>query len=440
MRGKKTYQLSNVEVFKKKLLYWAGHFERCCVLESNTGSFKMASNLDNSSFDYIVAVGSYSEIICGEYCSFDLLKFYYELKKDWLFGYFSYDLKNGIENTRSSGKDGIKMPPLLFFQPAIVFQINQNELTIHYLKDIDNSEKVDSYFKEINKTIPEECSYKSPNIKSRMSKTEYLQSVANLKTHIQKGNIYEVNFCQEFYAENASIAAVPLFEKLNEISRTPFATYFRVGDRYLLSASPERFMKKSGSTIISQPIKGTIKRGANDYIDSVLMHSLGNSDKEKRENVMIVDLVRNDLSHSAVRGSVHVKELFGVYTFNQVHQMISTISCELNEKVHFIDAIKNAFPMGSMTGAPKIKAMELIEEFETTKRGLYSGAVGYFTPDGDFDFNVVIRSILYNETLKYLSFIVGGAITDMALPESEYEECMLKAKAMFNVLNQQEIA
>jgi len=434
MRGEKTYKINNIKLFKTKLMYWAGSFERACVLESNSDRKNGLLNIETGGVDYLVAVSAYSEIFCGEQSSFEVLKSYYNIKRDWLFGYFSYDLKNGIESTDSSGNDNLYMPPLHFFQPDLVFQIKKNELKVHFLKCLFTEDKINVIFKRINKVRPQNITYVAPKVKSRITKEEYLRSVSGLKEHIKKGNIYEINFCQELYAENVSISPVNVFEKLNNISQTPFATYYRLDDRHLLSASPERFMQKKGRTIISQPIKGTVRRGENDLNDIALKKYLINSAKERCENVMVVDLVRNDLSHSAVKGSVKVKELFGVYTFAQVHQMISTVSCELDDKIHFIDAIKNAFPMGSMTGAPKIKAMELIEEYETTKRGLYSGAVGYITPEGDFDFNVVIRSILYNETSKYLSFIVGGAITDMSIPEDEYDECMVKAEAMFKVL------
>jgi para-aminobenzoate synthetase component 1 len=152
------------------------------------------------------------------------------------------------------------------------------------------------------------------------------------------------------------------------------------------------------------------------------------------ENLMIVDLVRNDLAKSSKPGSVKVEELFGIYSFKQLHQMISTVSSIKRENVDPVEVIKNAFPMGSMTGAPKIRAMELIEKYETTKRGVYSGASGYFTPEMDFDFNVLIRSIFYNDTANKLSFQVGSAITYDADPEYEYKECLLKAKAIFEIL------
>jgi para-aminobenzoate synthetase component 1 len=158
------------------------------------------------------------------------------------------------------------------------------------------------------------------------------------------------------------------------------------------------------------------------------------SEKEKAENLMIVDLVRNDLARSSKTGSVKVEELFGIYSFSQVHQMISTVSSQIKETTSAVEAIKNAFPMGSMTGAPKVMAMELIEKYENTKRGLYSGAIGYFAPNSDFDFNVVIRSIQYNESKQYLNFEVGSAITYDSDANLEYEECLLKAQAMMKAL------
>nr|MBA3971024.1 anthranilate synthase component I family protein [Bacteroidota bacterium] len=241
--------------------------------------------------------------------------------------------------------------------------------------------------------------------------------------------------CQEFFAENVVIDTSSVYKKLNTISSAPFSAYCKFGSHYVLCASPERFLQKCGNTLISQPIKGTIKRAENPKEDEKLKIELRSNKKEQSENVMIVDLVRNDLSRIAQKGSVKVNELFGIYSFKQVHQMISTVSCELKEGLTFTDILKTTFPMGSMTGAPKVSAMKLIEQYETTKRGLYSGAIGYIRPNGDFDFNVVIRSILYNADKKALSFMAGSAITDKADAFQEYDECLLKAKAMFEVLS-----
>ena len=202
-----------------------------------------------------------------------------------------------------------------------------------------------------------------------------------------------------------------------------------------MCASPEQYLQKTGNKIISKPIKGTIKRSSEFEEDELLKAKLFNSEKDKSENVMIVDLVRNDFSKCAEKGSVKVDELFGVYSFPQVHQMISTVSARLKAGVSGVSAIKSSFPMGSMTGAPKIKAMELIEKEEVFKRGLYSGSVGYFNPEGDFNFNVVIRSLFYSPELTQLSFAIGGAITDGSNALDEYEESLLKAKAIFEVFN-----
>ncbi|WP_370098262.1 anthranilate synthase component I family protein, partial [Xanthomarina gelatinilytica] len=271
-------------------------------------------------------------------------------------------------------------------------------------------------------------------IKPRISKTEYLSKVNTMLEHIYHGDIYEANFCQEFYIENTQINPLETYRKLNSISKPPFATFIKLNDKYLLSASPERYLKKTGTKIISQPIKGTAKRSKDSVEDKRLKEQLAIDEKERSENIMIVDLVRNDLSKTAKKGTVKVVELCQVYTFPQVHQMISTISSEIEETEHPVHVLESTFPMGSMTGAPKISAMKIIETLEETKRGVYSGAVGYFTPDSNFDFNVVIRSILYNHSQQYVSFSVGSAITAKSNPLKEYEECLIKAKAMREVL------
>ncbi|MDP6909224.1 MAG: anthranilate synthase component I family protein, partial [Flavobacteriales bacterium] len=282
--------------------------------------------------------------------------------------------------------------------------------------------------------IPSEITFNSENVsnvRSQIDRSEYISTVKKLKNHIQLGDIYEVNYCVEHAIEDVAISPFRLFEEMQQISPAPFSCFVADNGRFLLSSSPERFMKKEGVRLISQPMKGTNRRLSDNESQ---IKALQNDSKEVSENVMITDLVRNDLSKSAVRGTVKVDELCRVYEFKHVNQMISTVSAELREDVHPLDAILNAFPMGSMTGAPKIRAMELIDQYEDFSRGLYSGAVGYFTPELDFDFNVVIRSILYNKEKKIATFPTGGAITINSDPEKEYEECMLKAEAMRKVL------
>jgi para-aminobenzoate synthetase component 1 len=220
-----------------------------------------------------------------------------------------------------------------------------------------------------------------------------------------------------------------------EISPNPFAAFYRLQDKYLLCASPERFLMKTGNQISSQPIKGTNKRDLlNSLHDDELKKELAESRKDQSENVMIVDLVRNDLTKICKEASVKVDELFGIYSFPQVHQMISTIRGELKEATPFSQIISATFPMGSMTGAPKHRVMQLIDEYEPSSRGIFSGSVGYINPDGDFDFNVVIRSIMYNATNRCLSYQVGSGITFYSDPEKEWVECMLKAEAIKKVL------
>ncbi|WP_412465706.1 anthranilate synthase component I family protein [Pedobacter sp. KLB.chiD] len=411
----------NISDFKRKALHWANQFEVCCFLDSN--DYKDAY----SAYDFIIAAGVGNELKCSSGNGFDQLKSFYDVHTQWVFGYFSYDLKNEIETLQSHHPDGLNFADLYFFVPRYLIAFKDGKAEV-LLGDRPVLEEIESFTFDVKKQS------ETTQILTRLSKDQYIDKVEALRNHIQRGDIYEINFCQEFFAENAEIEPVHTFEVLNQVSPTPFAGYFKVYGKYILSATPERFLCKRGSRLITQPIKGTAKRSSDPEKDIAIKVQLRNSIKEQAENVMIVDLVRHDLTKSAVKGSVTVDELFGIYSFPQVHQMISTISCELNPEIHCVDAIKNTFPMGSMTGAPKVKAMKLIEEYEVTKRGIYSGSFGYITPDGDFDFNVVIRSILYNAESKYLSFQVGGAITYQSDAFLEYEECLLKASAILKVL------
>lgn len=418
---------------KTRLLQWAQQFEHCCLLNNN-----QYSHDDYHEYEWILAAGSkkhftYAQNL-GNPQGFTLLKNFLDNQHSAVFGFIGYDMKNELEKLESKNKDFIEFPDIFFFEPlhkiiiqdnCLVWETKENISETEILSIISTNE--DSQNSHFDNAAPIE-------IKQRLSKKEYIDKINAIKQHIQAGDIYEMNFCQEFYSTNVVINPVTTYLKLNQASPMPFSAFFKWKHCYALCASPERFIKKQGSTIISQPIKGTIRRGNSPDEDSQLINQLQNNPKERAENVMIVDLVRNDLSRTAAKGSVKVKELFGIYTFPLVHQMISTIVSEIKEENLYLDAIKYAFPMGSMTGAPKIRAMQLIEAYESTKRGLYSGCIGYFTPEKNYDFNVVIRTIQYNAVNKYLSFITGGAITINAAAEGEYEECLLKAKAMIKIL------
>lgn len=369
--------------------------------------------------------------------SFNDLENFLEQRKDWLFGYFSYDLKNELEELESSNYDGLNFPELYFFQPQKLIKIRGSRIEFLYQTDFaDEMEK--DYSAIMGFEIDRLHKDSGPNpikIKMRIHKDAYFQKADRFLKHIKRGDIYEANFCQEFYALDTFIDPLATYKRLNEISNPPFAAFMKLGEQYLLSASPERYLKKVKNKVISQPIKGTAPRSKDLKKDGKHKAILAADLKERAENIMIVDLVRNDLSRFAKKGSVTVEELCKVYSFKQVHQMISTVTCTVNGDLSPIEIIKQTFPMGSMTGAPKVSAMKIIEELEETKRGLYSGAVGYFDPDANFDFNVVIRSILYNELKKYVSYSVGSAITGKSIPENEYQECLLKAKAMREVLS-----
>lgn len=429
MRTAIKIQIQNPEHFKKQLLQWAQQFREVVFLDSND------YNQQYTSYDAVLAVDALTSIKTDYHRAFDDLNVYQQTTKDWLFGYLSYDLKNDTEDLQSANYDGLQFPDLFFFQPKKLFLIKGNEVEMAYLNMCDD--EVDGDVEEILNTEAgtEAKGLGAIDIKQRISREEYLIKVAEMLKHIHLGDIYEANFCIEFYAEGAEINTVDKYEKLNAISEPPFAVYLKNNNQYLLSASPERYLRKEGEKIISQPIKGTAARSNDASLDEKLKVELAANEKERSENIMIVDLVRNDLSHTAQKGSVVVEELCGAYTFKQVHHLISTVVSKVKDEYVPTDVIRTTFPMGSMTGAPKISAMQIIEKLEETKRGLYSGAVGYFTPDGDFDFNVVIRSILYNAENKYLSFSVGSAITAKADTEKEYEECLLKAKAMRSVLS-----
>lgn len=426
MRTVITKDISNFFDFKKKLLHWANQHREVVFLDSN------AYHQKYSSFDSVLAVDAFTSIKTDYENAFQDLYQYQSQTKDWLFGYLSYDLKNDTEALHSNNFDGLEFPDLFFFQPKKLFLIKENQVEIQYLRMCDD--EIETDFEEILSIVPIIHYPSSIIIQQRITKENYLSKVSKMLEHIHRGDIYEANFCMEFFAENAQIEPLEIYQKLNAISEPPFAVYFKNNFQYLLSASPERYLRKEGLKIISQPIKGTARRSFDLEQDEQLKFDLVQNEKERSENIMIVDLVRNDLSHTATKGSVQVEELCQIYTFKQVHQMISTIVSEVENTTSPVEILRTTFPMGSMTGAPKISAMQIIEELEATKRGLYSGAVGYFTPTGDFDFNVVIRSILYNSKNQYLSFSVGSAITSQAIPENEYEECLLKAKAMFEVL------
>ncbi|SHM46644.1 para-aminobenzoate synthetase component 1 [Mucilaginibacter sp. OK098] len=415
-------QVADPDSFKRKALQWASAFDICCYLDSNNFTDPY------SKFDTLIAAGVKADIVVDTGAAFEKLEQFRRQHPGWMTGFFTYDLKNEIENLASENPDHLQFPDLYFFVPQYLMIIKGNEVEIIAEDAQIVLDKIERQALSVN----DQASI--VNIQSRLSKQQYLDSVEKIKGNINRGDIYVTNFCQEFFAENAVIEPLAVFLKLNEVSPNPFSAFFKWKDNYILCATPERFLAKRNNKLISQPIKGTAKRGNTLAEDELNIRELRNHAKELQENVMIVDLVRNDLTRSAKQGTVKAEELYSISSFRHVHQMISTVVCEMEDNISAVQAIKNTFPMGSMTGAPKISAMQLMEEYEQSRRGVYSGAIGYFSPDDDFDFNVVIRTLLYNAENKYLSFHAGSAITYHADAEKEYDECLLKAQAILEVL------
>jgi para-aminobenzoate synthetase component 1 len=418
-----SFPVDSFERTKQQVLTWVNRFSTCCFLDNHRYQF------GHHTYECIAAAGASSTISLQAGSALSQLQVFQQKHPGWLFGHLSYDLKNEIEAV-SSGKPGYTaFPDLFFFVPETILLLKGDELSISAI----NKEAAAEIFKVIaGITGGERQTPLQPVVfQPRLSKQAYIDIIEKLRRHIVRGDCYEINFCQEFFAEKVQVEPLAVYEALSNISPSPFAAFYRIDNLYLLCASPERYLKKQGDLIISQPIKGTGKRNATSAAsDAANREDLYNSAKDRSENVMVVDMVRNDLSKICREGTVQVDELFGIYSFPQVHQMISTISGTLQPAISFADIIRNTFPMGSMTGAPKKKVMELIEQYETSRRGIFSGAVGYIMPNGDFDFNVVIRSILYNSANQYLSYLVGSGITFYSKAEEEYEECLLKAAAI----------
>lgn len=398
-------------------------FRSNILSKKTTKDFILFDNweLNQQNIEWIIGWGKIDEFILSpnHSANFANLDQWINFHKDWKMGYINYDLKNILEpDLKEKEKDGLKSNLIHFFIPEIVFIAKNNQVEAYHLpttsipifdKKVDLENKVSLQFK------------------IQTDSEEYVRNIKNIQSKIVDGDFYEINYCIEWQSEDLLSHPAKAYEGLQEKMKAPFSCYFQLDNIHLLCNSPERFLKKSGSTIISQPIKGTQPR--NQQIDIDLKNKkLLMSEKELTENIMIVDLVRNDLSKIAQKGSVKVSELAETYTFNQVHQLISTIECELEENISFTDILNATFPMGSMTGVPKISMMNYAENLETFHRDLYSGTAGYITPEGDFDFNVIIRSLIHFPLHNKSYIRTGGAITIDSDPLKEWEECHLKAQ------------
>ena len=421
-RFSKKFKLEDLDLFRNKLLKWSNKFNYSSFLNSNNYN----SNINE--YECICAVELESEMPFTKNNSTQKLDDYLKKIDDWVFGYLNYDLKNEIENLKSNNTDNFNLPNLYFYQPKKIWIIKNDCVEALYLESNLIIEDW-NYINSLN-CGNENNPFNPPVLSQKLNKKQYLNKIDILKNHINRGDVYEANFCFDWFSEDAKIDPLYVYKNLNKISKSPMSVYFKNKELHLICSSPERYLKRNNNKLISQPIKGTSRRDIDFVIDKKLKDNLSIDPKERSENIMIVDLVRNDMSRFSKPGSVKVKELCEVYPFKQVHQMISTIESQVDSSLKISKIIEGSFPMGSMTGAPKVKAMKIIDDLEETRRGLYSGAVGFIDPYGNFDFNVVIRSLIYDSDSKHLSFHVGSAITAKSKGINEYDECLLKGNAM----------
>lgn len=421
-RRKAIYPLAGNEVgdIKIRMQDWANRSGILIFLDNN--HYAAAYN----GYECLLATGVHHTVPAG-HDALAAVQQWHNAHADWLFGHISYDYKHVPEpGLQPAAPATVHFPLTHFFCPVTVCSINRacTTLTIESYED-----PAAIYAAIVAATLPVQP-LPALAFAGGPTQQQYIATVQQLRHHIAQGDCYEINYCTERRCDNAVVDPRLVFRRLNEVSPSPYAAWYRLQHLHLMCASPERYIKKHGDTIISQPIKGTARRGTNVAADEAQKQQLRHSIKEQAENVMITDLVRNDLARTCRVGSITVDELFGIYTFPQVHQMVSTVSGLLRSDVSFMDAVRCSFPMGSMTGAPKYKVMQLIEQYETGSRGLFSGTVGYITPAGDFDFNVIIRSLFYDEQTQILTYQTGGAITWDSEPEEEWAEMRLKAAAL----------
>jgi para-aminobenzoate synthetase component 1 len=419
----RSFPVASVSEIKDNVLNWLRTFSTFCFLDSH------AYCTHPGSYDLLVGAGVRRSFRSAAGSALDGFMSFRSEAGGWLFGHLGYELKDEIESLYTQKEDRIGFPDLCFFEPEILLRLSSGILSIQ-------AADPDQVYRDIRSapTAPV-VSVDYPPIRQRFSREEYLDAIRTLKSHIAKGDCYEVNFCQEFYASGVRADPFGLYRSLSAASPNPFSAFYRTGDQWLICASPERFLRKTGQRILSQPIKGTTRRITDDPVaDARELDMLRTSPKERTENIMVVDLVRNDLSRVCSAGTVQVDELCSVYSFPQVHHLVSTVSGTLRDGISLADIFRATFPMGSMTGAPKVRVMQLIDTYERSRRGLFSGALGYFDPAGDFDFNVVIRSVLFNSATGYLSYQAGSGITHSCDPEREWEECRIKAAAIERIV------
>lgn len=423
-----SFPSEQLQAVKHKMLYWSNQYSILLLLDSNNYQHKAGK------YELLCAADAIASVDSHQPDALTALQQAHDQSADWFFGHINYDYKNRLETLGSVHVQKMGFPDFYFFRPRVVCYIekaNPDTLVI----ETDDHVTPAAIWQDILQTQITGTDIPGLKFEASIAKNDYLDIIEQLRGHIAAGDCYEINYCNEAHVARAAVRPCDCYRVLSGNSPAPFAAYYRHHNSYMMCASPERYLRKQGAVLLAQPIKGTAKRDGRPEVDERHKKQLFENIKERAENVMITDLMRNDLARVSEPGSVQVDELFGIYSFPQVHQMISTVSAKMRTGVPFTDAIRYSFPMGSMTGAPKIKVMQLIDRYERCRRELFSGTVGYIDPSGDFDFNVVIRSLFYNSETQYLSYQTGGAITYDSNPEMEWEETRVKAAALENVFH-----
>jgi para-aminobenzoate synthetase component 1 len=357
-------------------------------------------------------------------------------------GYFAYDFARNIEKLPDLAKSIVDIPDLyfVFYDNIIIFDHHEKKVYITQLKrgpfSNDQTNNIENMIQlgqpvRYNDFITEEVEFKSP-----FTKNSYMEAVERMRQYIKKGDIYIANMTHTFSA-NTSREAYDIYKVLRRINPSPFSAFLPLNGFDIICSSPERFFSVNQRMVETRPIKGTRPRGKTKKEDEIYRYELEQSEKDRSELLMVVDLERNDLSKVCQPHSVKVTELFSIESYATVHQLVSTIVGTLNREQTAVDCMRACFPGGSITGTPKIRAMEIIEELEPTRRNIYTGCIGYFGFDGSADFNIVIRTILKKDNRLLIG--VGGGITWESDPKSEYFETLDKAKALFSAISTREI-
>ena len=349
-----------------------------------------------------------------------------------MLGYFGYDMGFTLEKISQHSADDLQLPDCIlpFYDWVLYWDHKTKESFILWIdtpkekkRKIKELLKGCKRFEENNNTSPDNPSF----LQSNFQKDEYLNAIVKAKDYIRKGDIFQVNLSQRFSCPYTSLP-FDLFEKLAFINPAPFSAFLNFSDVSVISSSPERFLNLKGDKIHTRPIKGTRKRGGNKEEDKLLAKELLNSPKDRAELIMIVDLERNDLGKFCYYGTVRVKELVTLETNPTVFHTVSTVGGKVVDGMTPVECVKYCFPGGSITGAPKVRSMEIIEELEPTRRNIYTGAIGYISWNRRMDLNIAIRTIIIKDNTAY--FQVGGGIVADSNPELEYEETLHKGKAL----------